>query len=127
MEPRNSDAEIHSDLSSPSEPNENNGVAELATIMAGVERKQKTLSAKVDNTEPLSENSTEKSQPSSTDDYDEKLDYVAQNQSDQLRKTARRRPTRGASASKSSSDLYTAAQAIQLILKMQFLLIQCLM
>ena len=98
---------------------------ELASIMAKAKRKNETLNERVIAPEPEPEPAHEdeflpsEDQTVEADGNDEVLDYVAQKQSMELRQTVRRRPKSEGRQQKSTSDLYTVAQAIQAIDKYQ--------
>ena len=96
---------------------------ELASIMAKAKRKNETLNERVIAPEPEPAHEDEflpsEDQTVEADGNDEVLDYVAQKQSMELRQTVRRRPKSEGRQQKSTSDLYTVAQAIQAIDKYQ--------
>ena len=97
------------------------GDAEVANILAIARRKNETLSERMARSEDSSEDkvSGTAGQSVKSDDYDEMLDHVAQQQSTQLRQKAKRRKKRGVGAAKPVSDLYTASQAMEAIDKYQ--------
>ena len=99
------------------EHEEARGDAEVANILATARRKNETLSERMARSEDKVSGTAGQSVKS--DDHDEMLDYVAQEQSTQLRQKAKRRKKRGVGAAKPVSDLYTASQAMEAIDKYQ--------
>ena len=99
------------------EHGEARGDAEVANILAIARRKNETLSERMARSEDKVSGTAGQSVKS--DDHDEMLDYVAQEQSTQLRQKAKRRKKRGVGAAKPVSDLYTASQAMEAIDKYQ--------
>ena len=99
------------------EHEEARGDAEVANILATARRKNETLSERMERSEDKVSGTAGQSVKS--DDHDEMLDYVAQEQSTQLRQKAKRRKKRGVGAAKPVSDLYTASQAMEAIDKYQ--------
>ena len=102
-------------------PAEERGDVELANIMASTRPKDETLSERTIEADHSSEDDipSGENQPAEADDDDEILDYEAQKQSMQLQQTVRRRPKSEERQEKSTSDLYTVAQAIEAIDKYQ--------
>ncbi|MEP3233931.1 MAG: exopolysaccharide transport family protein [Hyphomicrobiales bacterium] len=97
------------------------GDVELTGIMAEAKRKNETLNERVVEPETSFEDETSLSEDQSVeaDGHDDMLDYVAQKQSTQLRQKVRRRPKSAGRQVKSTSDLYSVAQAIDAIDKYQ--------